>query len=203
MAPSTSTDPSPRTARGDDTRRRLLRAAADLLVADGEVEVAKVAARAGVSAGLPYRYFGTRSGLVAAVVEDFHDRLAEAVVHREVAGATWSERERQRVEAWVRFLYDDPLAGAVLGGLGGDAVVAESWRQRLALAVEVGTRNIARGRRDGDLPPGPDPATLAAAVLGGVQAAVAEALARDRRPPVDRLAADLWSIVAGAVGVAP
>jgi hypothetical protein len=50
--------------------------------ATGEVEVAAVARRAGVSAGLPYRYFGTRSGLLIALVDDFYGRLETAALLR-------------------------------------------------------------------------------------------------------------------------
>lgn len=183
------------TPRGLAARERILAAAAEGLAEDGEVEVARIAARAGVSMGLPYRYFGTRSGLIAAVVEDFHLRLAEAATYADFPGDTWQEREEQRVTAWVHFLYEDPLSPVVLGGLGGDPVIAAGWQRRLALAVEMGSRNIARGQRAGDLPKGNDPLLLAATVLGGVQTAVATALASDPRPPEQKVAAQLWTFV--------
>lgn len=191
------------TARGHQARDRILAAAAGVLSEDGEVEVARVAARAGVSEGLPYRYFGNRSGLIAAVVEDFHLRLSEAVVYADIDGPTWQDRERQRVEAWVRFLYAEPLSPVMLGGLGGDAIVAASWQQRLELAVEVGSRNIARGQAAGDLPRGNDPTLLAATVLGGVQSAVAVALASNPRPPEVAVAEGLWTFVRGAAEATP
>ena len=186
------------TARGVEARGRILGAAAEELAEAGELEVARVAARAGVSVGLPFRYFGNRSGLIAAVVEDFHLRLAEAAVYAEFAGETWQQRERQRVTAWVHFLYEDPLSPVVINGLGGDATVAESWRRRLRLAVEVGSRNIARAQRAGDLPKSNDPMLLAATVLGGVQSAVAIALSTDPRPGEKKVADALWKFVRGA-----
>jgi AcrR family transcriptional regulator len=187
-------------ARGAAARQRILAAAAEELAATGDVEVAAVARRAGVSVGLPYRYFGTRSGLLSAVVSAFHDRLDEAVTDREFDGATWHERERARVTAWVSHLYDDPLAPVVLGRPGGDADSAGTERQRLHQAIEQGARNIARGQRDGDLPAGRDPELLVAAVLGGVHTAVAVALTRTPRPDRARVAAELWAFVAGAAG---
>ena len=190
-------------ARGEQARQRILRAATEVLAETGELEVAVVASRAQVSDGLPYRYFGTRSGLLAAVVEDFQRRLAEAVVYRDFAGATWQEREHQRVSAWVRFLFNDPVAPVMLAGLGGDATVAASWQQGLNLAVQMGARNIARGRRDGDLPAAGDATILAAAVLGGVQAAVAVALASKPRPDEAKVAKSLWHFVRGAVEYKP
>lgn len=191
------------TARGERSRERILAAAAEVLAEDGGLEVARVAQRAGVSVGLPFRYFGDRSRLLAAVVDDFHRRLAEAVTYADFPGATWQEREGRRVTAWVRHLYDDPLSPVVLNGLGGDVVVAESWRRRLHQAVEMGARNIARGQRDGDLPTGNDPTLLAATVLGGVQSAVAVALAADPRPDADHVAAALRTFVMAAAEAAP
>lgn len=198
-----ATQPPELTPRGLSARARILAAATEVLAEEGGVEVARVAARAGVSEGLPYRYFGNRSGLVAAVVDDFHLRLSEAVVYADFPGDTWQEREKERVHAWVHFLYDDPLSPVVLGGLGGDPVVAESWRRRLALAVEVGARNFARAQRAGDLPKGNDPTLLAATILGGVQSAVAIALASTPRPPESAVQDALWTFVRGAAAATP
>jgi AcrR family transcriptional regulator len=191
------------TARGRATRAAILAAASHLLAEEGEVEVARVAARAQVSVGLPYRYFESRSGLIAAVVEDFHLRLAEAVVYAEFPGSTWHQREEARVHAWVRYLYADPLSPVVLGGLGGDPAVASIARQRLTLAIEVGTRNIAHAQRAGDLPTGNDPMLLAATVLGGVQTAVATALATSPRPSAVLVERSLWTFVRGAAEATP
>jgi AcrR family transcriptional regulator len=199
------TDPTSPTlsARGRQAHDRILAAAAEDLAQHGEVEVARVASAAGVSTGLPFRYFGSRSGLVAAVVDDFHRRLSEAVVYRDLPGRTWQEREEARVRAWVDFLFADPLAPVVIAGMGGDATVAASWTRRLAVAVEVGARNIAAGQRAGDLPRGNDPTLLAATVLGGVQAAVATALAADPRPTAGVVADNLWRFVLGAAEAPP
>ncbi|MDB4986011.1 MAG: putative transcriptional regulator [Myxococcaceae bacterium] len=191
--------PAPLSPRGEQSRQWILRAASELLAETGELEVASVALRAKVSVGLPYRYFGSKSGLLSVLVDDFHTRLAEAVVYRDFPGATWQEREQQRVSEWVRFLFSESLAPVMLVGLGGDATVAASWQRRLSLAVDRGARNIARGQRDGDLPKAADPTILAAAVLGGVQAAVAVALASSPRPAQAKVARSLWSFVRGAV----
>lgn len=187
-------------ARGSAARKRLLAAAAEELVATGDVEVAAVARRAGVSVGLPYRYFGTRSGLLNAVIADFYDRLDESVTDREFDGPDWHARERARVDAWVEHLYDDPLSPVVLGRLGGDAETTGIGLQRLHRAIELGARNIARGQRDGELPADRDPELLVAAVLGGVHTAVVVALTRTPRPDRARVAAELWTFVAGAAG---
>ncbi|MFC9973427.1 TetR/AcrR family transcriptional regulator [Spirillospora sp. NPDC127200] len=187
--------------RGAAARRKILEAAAVELAATGDIEVAAVARRAGVSAGLPYRYFGTRRGLLGAVVAAFYDRLDQAVLFRRFPGATWSERERARVRAWVDHLYADPLSPAVLGRLGGSAEIAGIERERLGRATELGARNLAAGQRDGDLPSGRDPELLVAAVLGGVHAAVALALTRTPLPDAELVAEEMWAFIAGAAGI--
>lgn len=191
------------TTRGAGSRERLLRAAAAELASTRELEVASVARRAGVSVGLPYRYFGTRSGLLIAVVEDFYERLGEAAVFRPFEGATWREREQQRIRAWASFLYDEPLAPVILGAPTGNGEVAAATARRLRLAIDVGAGNIAHGQRERELPGDRDPELLAAAVLGGVHSAVAVALNRQHRPSLAALIHELWAFVAGAVGLAP
>jgi AcrR family transcriptional regulator len=188
-------------ARGCAAQQRILDAAGRELAETGDVEVAAVARRAGVSVGLPYRYFGTRKGLISAVIADFHDRLDVEVTAKEFDGDTWHERERARVTAWVHHLYRDPLAPILLGRLDGDADPAGLATRRLHAAIRQGARNIARGQRDGDLPKGRDPELLVAAILGGVHTAVAVALTRTPRPDPSVVAAELWDFVAGATGV--
>ncbi|WP_433727557.1 TetR/AcrR family transcriptional regulator [Nocardia sp. CA-129566] len=185
--------------RGATARRRLLEAAHAELSETGELEVAAVARRAGVSVGLPYRYFGSRSGLLTAVITDFYDRLGETVTYAEFAGKDWREREHARVVAWVNFLYDDPLAPVALGRFG-DAEAAGVERQRLQQAIEVGIRNMAQGQRQGAVPADRDPELLVAAVLGGVHMAVAVALTRSPRPDRAVVADQVWEFVAGATG---
>lgn len=185
------------------SRDRILGAAMDELAESGELEVARVARRAGVSVGLPYRYFSSRTGLLVAVVEALHDRLDHAVVMRRYEAPTWRERERQRIGDWVEFLYQEPLAFVVLDGVTGDAPVADANRALLQRAIDVGTRNMAAAQRDGELPAERDPELLAAGVLGGVHATVSVALSRSPRRDAGLVTDELWRFVAGAVGIEP
>ncbi len=87
------------TRRGEATRARLLEAAmAELVERDGALEVASVAARADVSVGLLYRYFGSKAGLVAAVVADFYDRLMTEIAR----GRTTAARTGRPASAGAR-----------------------------------------------------------------------------------------------------
>ncbi len=183
------------------TRRALLDAARAELVETGELRMARVSRRAGVSVGLPFNHFGSRSGLLIAVIDDFHDALDESVLYRRFPGERWPDRERARVDAWVRFLHDDPLAVVVLTGMSGDGDVARAADERLRRAIAVGARNMAAGQADGDLPADRDPELLAAAALGAVHAQVRVALARDPRPSADDVFEECWAAVAGCVGL--
>jgi len=188
------------TARGAATARLLLQAAVDEWVSAGEVEVAAVARRAGVSAGLPYRYFGTRSGLLIALVQDFYDRLGEAAAMRLYADDSWAGRERARIADWVKFLYDDPLSAVLLAGPVGDGAVMTEHTRRLDRLAEVGARNIEQAQRARELPADRDPAMLAAAILSGVHAMGTLALTRRPRPAADDVVRQVWTFVAGAAG---
>src|SRR3990172_13415962 len=99
-------------ARGLETRRRLLEAAAaDLVASGGAAEVASIAARVGASVGLIYRHFGSKAGLLAAVVEDFYDRL-DALVFAPgpEPGAASPTDARRRTGRDVLFPFRRPLA---------------------------------------------------------------------------------------------
>jgi AcrR family transcriptional regulator len=165
--------------------------------------VAAVARRAGVSSGLPCRYFGTRSGLLIAVVDAFYHRLGQACALRTYDAPTWVEREKQRICDWVAFLYAEPLAPVVLSGLVGDGEVAAAHAGLLHELTELGAHNIARAQREGELPADRDPEVLAAATLAGTHATAVVAIARTPRLAAATVIEQVWAFIAGAVGLRP
>ena len=189
------------TRRGAATRERLLQAAeAELVERDGALEVASVAARAEVSVGLLYRYFGSKAGLVAAVVEDFYDRLhAEAADTDPAPGADWASRERKRLELSVAFHYREPLATVVLSRIAREPEVAAVEVRRIGRLVEDAARNVQAGQRRGELPPDLDARTVGALLIGGFRVAMGEALTRPQRPDPGRLTDELWRFVVNGV----
>ena len=184
-------------------RQALLEAAAEELVERGGVlEVGPVAARAGVSVGLIYRHFGSKAGLLAAVVGDFYVRFDAQVLDVDPApGAGWAERERRRTEMAVAFHYDDPLAPIVLARLARDPEVAAVEARHLRVQVARGAQNVARGQRDGEIPEDIDAGIAAALILGGVRQALVEVMARRERPARDAFVDQVWRLVAAAVRV--
>src|SRR6185503_15003392 len=101
------------------TRERLIRAAQEELIrSHGHLEMQAVAKRAKVSVGLAYHHFGSKAGLIAAIVEAFYNRLDEEVFND--AGRpseSWADRERRRIASYIAFHYDHPFAPLVIGAL--------------------------------------------------------------------------------------
>jgi AcrR family transcriptional regulator len=188
-------------SRAAIARQRILSAAEEELVETGDLEIAGVCRRAGVSLGLPYRYFANRTGLLVAVVEEFYARLWHCAAGRDYPQPTWAEHEQARIRDWIAFLYTEPLSALVLGGLTGDSAVSAANQRQLGELVELGAANMAHGQRSGELADGRDPELLAAAVLAGVHAAAATALERDERPTPEELFTEIWQFVKGAVAL--
>lgn len=188
-----------------DTRRRLLDAAGEeLLAGRGHFEMADVARRAGVSVGLSYHYFGSKAGLLAAIVEDFYDRYDAAVIApNPLPGGDWGRRERRRLEAMVQFHLSEPLAPFILGSLSREPAVAAVEAARLQKHIQLGAHNIALGQKRGELPPHPDPELLAAMVMGGLRQGIGQALAKRQGQlpllPAPDLSGRLWDFVVAAV----
>jgi AcrR family transcriptional regulator len=153
-----------------------------------------------VSVGLIYRWFDSKSGLVAAVVEDFYDRLDATVFDPDPApGGTWAERERKRTELAVAFHYDDPLAHVVLSRLAREPQVASIEADRVDRHVAAATRNLQRGQQRGEIPTDLDPELVGAMVLGGIREVLRHALARHPRPRREPVIDELWRFIVAAV----
>lgn len=190
-----------RQQRSSATRQALLAAAtAELIESDGLIEVGRVAARAGVSTGALYHQFGSKAGLLAALVEDFYERLGEAVLRPDLGElGEWASREHARIERTVAFHYEDPVA-LVLASLAREPEVAAAEAPHLAAMIAAAERNIRAAQRAGEIDAAIDPGIAAAMIMGGIRAVLERVLVRERRPRAERLVAELWRLVASAVG---
>ncbi len=186
------------TARGEATRRRLLDAAIEELAANGgDVEFAAVTKRAGTSAGLPYRYFKSKSGMIAALVDEFFDGW-EAVAYRPTfsdISDDWWECEKVRIEKTVDYFFDHPLAPLIFTQLAGDAEVVGSVRQRVDAQVRGAAKNVRRGKSLGRVPSHIEPNLTGALLMGGVSQALASALAKSARVSRARLVKELHNFM--------
>ncbi len=180
---------------------RLVRAAEDELIEGGGLlEMQAVARRAKVSVGLAYHHFGSKAGLIAAVVERFYDRLEEVafspskLVSRDFVG-----REKERISAYVFFHYDHPFAPLVVGPLSRapevlDVEVAFTRRQ-----LTAGAYNLRAAQRAGVIPKDLAPRLTIALMIGGIRQALIGALTTGPRPDPAQLTDGIWTFVAGAL----
>ncbi len=186
--------PAPETPRGIATRRWLLDAAlAELTESEGDLEFAAVTRRAGTSAGLPYRYFRSKSTLLAALIDEFFDAW-EAVAYRPTFAEVsddWWECEKVRIAKTVEFFYDHPLAPLVFTRLAGDAEVMGRIRQRVDAQVKGAIKNLRHGRKIGRVPAHVDAPIAAAVLMGGTSQALALALSKSPPMPRSRVTAQL------------
>jgi AcrR family transcriptional regulator len=200
-----STGTSPLTRKGHATRERLLAAARELAIASGgHFELAEVAEAAGVVPSLVHRYFGSKAGLVTALVDDFFDRFAAEVLDLALDDrGDWAHHERLRLEAGVRFHLREPFAAVVYGALAREPEVAQREARRTAAIVDRAARSIRKGQKGGELPVGVDPGLAGAAMFGAMRLVMVEALSRSRRPAADAVIEALWRQVAAAVQIDP
>jgi len=178
------------------TRAKLLRAAGQVLADDeGRLEMSALARVAGVSHGTAFHHFGSKDGVLCAVVEDFYDRLeGEVLLDRLDDHTDWEARERDRVRRYIAFLVTDPL-GRVVQSLAQVPAVAAVEAARWERLVAVGATNIAQGQRRGVVTAEQDSALLAALVLGAARSAVGQALAQPTKPDVEALTEHIWTFL--------
>ena len=180
---------------------RLVRAAqAELIQTHGLLEMQAVAKRAKVSVGLAYHHFGSKAGLIAAVVEDFYNRLEDvAFSPSKLTAPDWVGREKERVAAYIAFHYDHPFAPLVVGPLSRAAEVLDVEQAFTRRQLAAGAYNLRAGQRAGVIPAGLDPRLTIALMIGGIRQALIGALTARRRPDRAELTDKIWVFVAGAL----
>jgi AcrR family transcriptional regulator len=190
-------------SRENGARARIVAAALkELVEGDGDFEIGDVARRAKVSVGLAYHYFGSKAGLISVLITEFHNRH-EAVVNQSFAQSLpWPVREKARLKASIDFMYADPVAPVMMGKLSSSAEVIAIDTGRRSAVVEMAARNVAQGQRRGFIAADIDPDVAGAAIIGGVNQAVARAISSRQRPDPDQLADRLWSFIAGGLSLA-
>lgn len=195
----------PKTQKGRATRERLLACARDIAIAnDGHVEIAWVAEAAGVVPSLVNRYFGSRSGLISALLDDFFGRLRAEVLDLNLDDrGTWAQHERIRLERGVHFHYTDPAAVVIYTRLSREPEVALTENRHIDRVVKRAAANIRRGQQRGELPSSIDPELAGAAMFGAMQRVMVTALGRTPRPRPDRVVEILWRQIAAAVEIEP
>lgn len=183
------------------TAERLINAAQDELIqAHGQLEMQAVAKRAKVSVGLAYHHFGSKAGLIAAVVERFYNRLEEAAFSpSKLASPDWGGREMERLAGYITFHYEHPFAPLVVGPLSRAAEVLDVEQAFTKRQLTAGAYNIRAGQRAGVIPSDLDPRLTIALMIGGIRQALIGALTAGQRPDSGVLTEKIWFFVAGAL----
>lgn len=186
----TTTSPSPRrlTRKGQETRQRIVDAAADLIFQQGvaHTTIEDVRAAADVSSSQLYHYFDDKPALVRAVV----DYQADTIVGGQ---ETFDLSTLDGLRAWRDWVIEyqrelDCSGGCPIGSLGSELAetdpeardqVAEGFK-RWEATIQSGLREMyARGR----LTPDTDPDTLALALLSALQGGLLlTQIKRDTKP---------------------
>ena len=183
-----------------NARPKILEAAHTCMIEGrGEFDMTDVAEKAGVSEGLAYHYFGSKSGLMTAVVADFYDRYSTVLNRRHDGEVSWFVRERQRLDETMAFLVGDPFTAIVFGRLGRTPEVAALEAERIAEMIDLAARNIALGVDRGDLPPQTDTQIAGAAITGAIRQTVMYGFGAYDEPPVEALTEQLWRMIEGAL----
>ncbi|WP_297514938.1 TetR/AcrR family transcriptional regulator [uncultured Caulobacter sp.] len=180
---------------------RLIRAAGDELIhGHGLLEMQAVARRAKVSVGLAYHHFGSKAGLIAAVVEAFYDQLEDVAFNpANLVSPDWAGREKERLSAYIAFYYSHPFAPVIVGPLSRAAEVQDVERAFTQRQLAAGAHNLRTGQRQGVIAPDLDRRVTIALMIGGVRQALMEALAKTPRPEQGALTDKIWTFIAGAL----
>lgn len=184
------------------TGEKILQAARRALVAgDGSIEMNHVAKKAGVSVGLAYHYYGSKAGMLVAIIKDFYRRYLEIANKRYDGNIPWHVREKERLSSLVTFLYTDPLAPIVLGKMAQSAEVITVESEGQSELIKLASKNIEDGQKRGQISPTIDPAIAGAAIMGAMRQSVTYVMATEERPTADTLTEQLWHFIAGALNL--
>jgi AcrR family transcriptional regulator len=179
-----------RVARGDATRAQILAAARDALREGGypATTMRAVAERAGVQLSLVHYHFGSKRGLLAAVLEDENERLLER--QRTLFGGAGLLAEKWRTacaylredlrSGYVRILWELWAAGLA------DEELARRWREAMAGWRALLEETIAT--LGAELPMSPRAlATLVVNVFEGAEVEMLAGVAEDDAPHLEAL----------------
>jgi AcrR family transcriptional regulator len=155
----------PRTARGEETRRRLLRAAEQVFAAHGyhEASVSRITDAAGVGQGTFYLYFDTKLDIFNELVEDLNHRVRQAMSEGARGATSRLEAEREGFAAFFRFTAEHPALYRVVREA--ELVSPDALRLHYTRIVEGYIDGLREAALDGEIND-IDPTVAAWALMG-------------------------------------
>jgi AcrR family transcriptional regulator len=198
-----------------DTRDRVINAAVECIVDLGFYRGSstnEIARRAGVTWGVIQHHFGTREGLMLAVLQDGARHMVETVAEAQIDGSTVQERMEQLVDVFLEhYARPDYLASLqVLLNMDRDPRTSADVRQTMREVSERSNAHVRRLLREalGPAVSTPDLATTIFLLIRGFAFSqqLLDSMAYDTvAPKRDRLSAQrrlLAEILAPYVGLA-
>lgn len=184
-----------------ETAHKLIHAAEEeLLRNDGTMEMSAVARHAGVSVGLAYHHFGSKTGLIAAVVDLFYEPLRDILLGTAIPlELEWAAREQSRTSAMVDHYYDSKLAPLIAGRLAREPEVLDIETAHMNALLQLGAKNIAQGQKQGLVDATLDPQVTVNLLMGGVHLALDQAVLAKKRPSRPQLKKQIWQFISHAL----
>jgi AcrR family transcriptional regulator len=159
--------------RRAESERGLLRAAAALVAEQGvaAATLEKVGARAGYSRGLAAQKFGSKQGLIEALIAHLHARMEALLREAGVEAMSGLEAVLAFADIFLRELGDDEEVRAYLMLMAAALADISPVRGAFAASHDVVSQRlqalVLRGQQDGSVLPHLDP-TAAATLVGSV-----------------------------------
>ena len=156
----------PRTARGQETKRRILEAAEKVFAEHGYqgASVSKITTAAGVGQGTFYLYYPTKHEVFVELVDDLNQRVRQAMSTGAQRGTTRLESEREGFREFFRFTAQHPAIYRVVREA--EFVAPEAMQRHYTRIVDGYVQGLTTARAAGEIDPDLDTRVAAWALMG-------------------------------------
>lgn len=156
---------APRTARGEQTRAKLLEAAEKVFSECGyaEASIVRITEAAGVAQGTFYLYFSSKLEIFEELVEDLNRRVRHAMTEAAAGATTRIEIEREGFRAFFRFTEEHPALYRIIREA--EFVSPQSLRLHYTRIVSGYIEGLAAAKHAGEIGD-VDPSVVAWVLMG-------------------------------------
>lgn len=156
----------PRTARGQETKRRILEAAESVFLEHGYqgASVSRITDRAGVGQGTFYLYYPTKHEVFVELVDDLNRRVRQAMSLGAQRGTDRLESEREGFREFFRFTAEHPAIYRIVREA--EFVAPEAMRRHYTRIVEGYSDGLTTAVASGEVDAAVDPQVTAWALMG-------------------------------------
>ncbi|NWC92985.1 MULTISPECIES: TetR/AcrR family transcriptional regulator [unclassified Pseudomonas] len=189
---------SKRPKRGTASERVIVAATRLLIENQGYLEINELAQAASCSTGAIYHNFGSKTGVLTAVIDRYNSSLGKIILPATVATNrdTWLASVKASTYATVAFMWGEPMTPVIVREAINDTGAAAETERWLGLHLEALTAFLSEAKNSGYLPPACDTEALAAGVAGGMRQIMRVFVSRAEPPEMDHVAREMWEFVA-------